>query len=259
MIFKDSRGYLVAESLDSGDSAVRAGLESIFTGHPGKILDYVLANGNCVRSPWQVPWNNPNNFTKDQLKCLVAGLVAIGRHDICELILQAHEARGYFCQNIERDAVGSIKLKRPHAFYKDSKPDTTTAAMKFIWSKFAFEPDHEKLDLSQIIETKMFDSADLMLPNDWEFLMVAAKRKEPGVFGLWFHMQSIKTHAKSAHNEENQMFAECYVLGTIQTYIETNSQFDKRGAKYWSDRNEIEYHLKMKQKIQEITSKQGAA
>lgn len=244
MLFRDSRGYLSAESLDGGDSSVRAGLNSIFTGQPDKILDYVDGQGLCVRNPWQVPWNNPNNFTKDQLKCLVAGLVAIGRHDICEKIYLAHVKRNRFCQNSERDFVGSTKMKWPHAFYKDSNPDTTTAAMKWRWSKFKFEVDDSKLDVSKVIETKMFDSADYMLPNDMEFLRVAAYGNPSGI-GFWWHHQAIKSHANSNHNEESQMFSECFVFGTLKEYFETNHQFDERSFKYWSDRNEIFYHEQM--------------
>ena len=75
MIYRDSSGFLVKGELkDGGDTAVREGLMAVFTGQPGNLLQLVNDQGLCVRHPNQKPWNNPNNFTKDQLKCLVAGL-----------------------------------------------------------------------------------------------------------------------------------------------------------------------------------------
>jgi len=244
MIYKDERGYLVTKSLDGGDTAVREGLMATF-GQPNKILDLVTG-GICVRNPWQPPWNNPNNFTIDQLKCLVAGLYSIGRKDICEQILKAQEDRGYFAQNCERDWPGSTKLTRPHCFYKDSKPDNRTILMDWSWSKFGFEIPAGKIDKNQEIETKYFDHADLLRPNDWEFLKVAAGRKAPGGIGLTWHHAALTSHIKSDYQEQCQMYSECVVMGTKEEFKKTRN-LDSRGGSYWGSegRLEIEYHLLM--------------
>ncbi len=241
MIFTDSKGYLSDRTKDGGDSAVRAGIVAICGGNFHHITDYVQ-NGICVRNPWQEPWNNSKNFTKDQLKLLVAGLFAIGRTDLCREILDAHKKREW-CQSSERDAVGSVKMMRPHAFYKDSKPDATTVPMRFNFKTFKFEV--VGLDKSHTIETKMFDHADMLMPNDWLFLEVAAGVKKPEGFGLWWHRQALSQHANGDHNEENQMFAECFVLGTLRDYVNVNKKWQARNEAYWLDRNEIEYHKMM--------------
>lgn len=248
MIFRDDHGYLSAESKDSGDSAVRAGLWSIFTKEADNIEFYVRS-GWGVRHPLQIPWNNPRNFTKDQLKMLVAGLFAVNRQDLARAIYDNLKG-SWFCPNVERDHVGSVKLKYPHSFYKDSKRteqgytgvDVTTVRMKWSWRKFRFVPDYSKLDERQEIESKMFDGPDLLFPNDWEFLKVAAGLKQPSGVGLWFHRLALKIHARSSHNEENQMFAECFVMGTLKEYVQINPRWRERSLKYWSDRNEVEYH-----------------
>jgi hypothetical protein len=255
MFYYDEKGYLgcpqESGKVDGGDTSVREGLVAIYQ-RPNKILDLVSSDGICVRNPWQEPWNNPNNFTKDQLKLLVAGLFAIGRKDLCLKIYEAHKTRGY-CQNSERDWPGSVKMKIPHAFYKDSKPDSRTHPMKFSFRKFKFEVDPADFDMSETIETKLFDHADVLLPNDWEFLKVAAGIKSPSGFGLWFHRQTIKNHANSDHNEENQMFAECFVMGTLKEYFSINTRFNERNGKYWQiDRDEPEFHemmLRIKQQV----------
>lgn len=211
-LFRDVDGYLSDQSLDGGDSAVRAGLLSVFTGKPDN-LPYYVKNGHPMRHPIQRPWNNWKNFTKDQLKCLVAGLVAIGRQDIIKEII---ENLGFFCPNSERDYPGTTKYPWPHIMTGGDPKDEGK------W--------------------RMFDFADPLLPNDWEFLKVAAGLKKPGGIGLWWHLQALKKHAKSDHNEENQMFCECYVLGTLKQYTELNPRWRARSDIYWSERNETEYH-----------------
>lgn len=229
MIYRDSSGFLVKGELkDGGDTAVREGLMAVFTGQPGNLLKLVDESGICFRHPIQKPWNNPNNFTKDQLKCLVAGLYAIGRHDVIKLIYEAHKERNWFCQNSERDFPGSKKHPFPHYAQDFSKNDE-------LGNDITKKGDPE---------FRWFDHSDLLLPNDILFLQVAARVQERVMFGEWFHNMAIRTHAKSNHDEENQMFSECYVLGTLQKYIELNPLWQSRDWKYWfnSDRNETEYH-----------------
>lgn len=231
MIRHDSSGFLATKTFDGGDTAVREGLMAIFTGKPGKLLDLVDASGICVRHPNQKPWSNPKNFTKDQLKCLVAGLHAIGRADIVRLIYQAHIERNYFCQNSERDFPGSKKgwFQWVQDFSKnDEAGDDVTPKGKPTF--------------------KIFDHADLLFPNDVLTFDKASGFENEKISNQWFktwaHMIALKTHANSNHNEENQMFSECFVLGTLEAYVRLNPRWRARDLAFWSDpdRDEIEFH-----------------
>lgn len=65
MIYKDSNGFPVDQTMDGGDSAVRAGILALCN-HPQKYgIDYnryeVNFSGHFTRHPIQEPWNNPKN------------------------------------------------------------------------------------------------------------------------------------------------------------------------------------------------------
>lgn len=98
--------------LDGGDSAHRTGVLAFC----GSQLDannldkfYLTDSRMMVRHPTQEPWNNPNNCTRDQLIGYLAGCWRSGRIEIAQGLLAAHEARGWFCQDIENDAPGTVK------------------------------------------------------------------------------------------------------------------------------------------------------
>lgn len=95
---------------DKMDSARLAGLMACLN-HPlaPDLSAYVINNDQCVRNPHEFPANNPNNFSRDQLMCLVAGLHAQGRADICAAIYEAAIKRNCRAQNIETDYPGTIK------------------------------------------------------------------------------------------------------------------------------------------------------
>ncbi len=222
---KGFRGCPTKFGVDGGDTAVREGLTAICTGRQSvKMMLLENGEGVCVRNPWQKPWNNPNNFTKDQLKMLVAGFHAIGFDRTNRRIYEAHEKRGH-CQNIERDFPGSAKgwFHRASDFQKLDE-----AGDDIVWDEAS--------------EFRIYDGPDRLLPNDWEFLKVGAAIKKPDGFGLWWHHQALKQHASGGHNEENQMFAECNVMGTLDDYERVNPGWVKRDRIYWSERNELEYH-----------------
>ncbi len=109
MIF-DSQGL----PKDSGasdymDSARLAGLMACF-GHPkAPDMRKYLINGEGVRHPVEFPSNNPNNFTRDQLMCLAAGLKAQGREAEVKVLYDAAVSRFYRAQNSEADVPGSTK------------------------------------------------------------------------------------------------------------------------------------------------------
>lgn len=62
-----------------------------------------------VRCPIEPPADNPNNFSRDQLMLLVAGLHAQKKFYLAECLYDAAKARGYRAQNTEHDYPGTTK------------------------------------------------------------------------------------------------------------------------------------------------------
>lgn len=104
---------------DFADSARLAGLMAL-VGHKdmtrNKLLMYSINNGfDAVRYPFidvaqGISWsNNPKNFTRDQLICLVAGLKKLDCPVPCIRLLASAETRKSRAQNIEDDVPGSVK------------------------------------------------------------------------------------------------------------------------------------------------------
>lgn len=95
---------------------------------------------------------------------------------------------------------------------------------------------------------KIFDHADLLFPNDVLTFDKASgfSKEQTGHhnFKYWVHETALDVHAKSTHDEENQMFCECFVLGTLDKYVDKNPRWRERDRAYWlnSDRDEIEFH-----------------
>jgi hypothetical protein len=101
-----------AKPFDGGDSAHRTGVLAFC----GSELDarnlpkFFLSDASlAVRHPTQEPWNNPNNFTRDQLTGYMAGCWRAGRTDIAKALFFAHEKRGFLCQNFEDNYPGTPK------------------------------------------------------------------------------------------------------------------------------------------------------
>lgn len=253
-LYFDKYGYPVEKSMDGGDSAVKIGIlnmcDSSHVAHD-LILDFVH-NGRGVRHPRQKPWNNSFNFTKDQLKCLVAGLYASGFHSICEEILRAHEDRWFFCQNTERDFVGTTKHFYPHKVrdfekrYVARDPDLVASLQDNAARAGAdtLHIDSEWFVTFRPYEWRMFDGADPLLPNDILFLELAAKRKtfHCEKLGRWFHLKALENHFKSTNLEQNQMIAECFVFDDLRYFL-VDSLWEMKDFRYWSiERGEEEYH-----------------
>lgn len=74
---------------------------------------YIVQDDQAVRHPHEFPADNPGNFSRDQLLCLIAGLHKQGRIDICKKLYEAARSRWGFAQNYEEDVPGS-KKKLPH-------------------------------------------------------------------------------------------------------------------------------------------------
>lgn len=92
----------IAPDQDGGDSAHREGVAAFCNSEPDKKLLDLFEDGKgvMVRHPTQVPWNQSNNCTMDQLRGFMVGCWRAGRTDIAQRLLAAHEARNWHCQNI---------------------------------------------------------------------------------------------------------------------------------------------------------------
>ncbi|MFN9917560.1 MAG: hypothetical protein ACK53L_33555, partial [Pirellulaceae bacterium] len=75
---------------------------------------YENKEGMGMRHPKEYPWNNPLNFTRDQLMPLVAGLDQQNNRKPIKRMFYKHAKRLFFCQNIERDCPGTRKRPYPH-------------------------------------------------------------------------------------------------------------------------------------------------
>lgn len=91
----------IAPDQDGGDSAHREGVAAFCNSEADKKLLPLFEDGKgyMVRHPTQVPWNNTNNSTLDQLRGYMVGCWRAGRYDIAGRLLEAHRARAWFCQN----------------------------------------------------------------------------------------------------------------------------------------------------------------
>ncbi len=219
---------------DEGDSACRWGLLqwADFTAEPMCQPERFMTGwGLCRRSPRQVPWDNPYNFTRDQLVPFVAGLWALGRQDLIRQIFWRHASRLFFCQNFERDAVGTTKYPWPHKFVDDDG--------KTKW--------------------RLFDFADPLLPDVIWYLIRAANLWPLYPFALigvpWF-IFSLSLHAKSEHKEHNQVICQAAICGPyfIRNFVEMVPQWREDLRAYWSGwRNQPEISELIIYKVESIT------
>lgn len=219
MIFYDSYGLPVDVTGDGGDTAMRLGMLAVMGLHVGSRCGDLVNNGVAVRHPYDVPWNNPNNFTRDQLIPLISGLYQLGKYEEVRLLFKAHAKRFFFCQNIERDYPGSRKYPYPHTFINDRGDK----------------------------ETRLFDYADWIFPIDVVYFALCCnyypKLLRPlGIF-LFFFKCLFKAF-KDPLAEENQMICMSMIYGRIAKRIFKffRPQWKASSEYYWGIRNEINYH-----------------
>lgn len=117
MLKRDKNGFICQHDpndpnyMDGGDTARITGLMALLDSMPDQLLlpQFEVSPGEYTRHPRQAPWNNPGNFTRDQLTCYVAGLWKAGRHDIAKRALYGVLKRGLRAQNVEKDYPGTKK------------------------------------------------------------------------------------------------------------------------------------------------------
>lgn len=192
---RDEYGIILDETGDGGDSANREGLYALFSNERNPLDVFEVLPGWITRHPKQVPWDNPKNFSRDQLIPYVAGCYKQGQSDIVRRVFWAHAKRFFFCQNFERDIKGSTKYPWPHNFINDHG----------------------------YAETKAFDFADILLPNDIGHLILCGRLW----YFYWFLPLSylflaltVVTHCRfDESNDEGQILSECVIAGSFFVFL----------------------------------------
>lgn len=222
MLFKDKDGYPVEARLDGGDSAVRMGILALCGKDSDlkKIASYEVESGMLTRHPKQYPWNNPRNYSRDQLMCFLAGLDKLEQRELCRRIFWSRAKSFFFAQNTERDIPGSTKYPYRHCF----------ARME-----------------DGVEECRSFDFADPLMPNNIWAMIKAARIYWLywfAIVGIPFYIISLIGHSKGNHYEENQLICESAINGrwALNLYKRINIKWKDVSLKYWTDRDEIEYH-----------------
>jgi len=168
----DQYGLIVDQTGDGGDScnftctAIALGWEP-----PINAISLFWNKGFPVRHPFDTPWNNPRNFTRDQAIPL---MWVLPPHKIQSFL----DRNPWFFPNFERDYMGTAKKPWPHRFINDRG-----------------EP-----------EFRWFDYADPMTPDFKAMARVLAK-DPPGKIGMeiakYFCRRAILDHCLRAKQDKD--------------------------------------------------------
>jgi hypothetical protein len=91
---------------DGGDSAMKTGIAAFVGSKQDQgNLPRFESEGIMRRhpSPLQAPWDNWRNSSRDQLNAFMAGCWQAQRFDIGQRLFATHTARGFTCQNVDKD------------------------------------------------------------------------------------------------------------------------------------------------------------
>lgn len=231
MIYKDISNYPLSNTIDGGDSCVRASLIKICKHKEREnfVLKDYLKNGLGVRHPSDTPWDNPLNFTRDQLLPLVAALYGLGYYKEVRSLFWSHMRRCFFGQNFQRDFKGTWKFPWPHKVRDFQKTGSVVTFGKSSW--------------------RMFDFADPIWWPDHLWHMIKGGRMYPlyfvGIIGiplLWTKLY-LNTLMSQKNNELNQIFSQAVVAGEwAKNLFKETRDLEISLYRYWgTDRNEIEY------------------
>lgn len=212
MIVRDEHGIIVQHDKnntfykDGGDSARAAGLMAMCGSKTDlMLLNLFIQEGRGVRHPYQNFHNNPNNFTRDQLLCLLAGINSKNSFYIKVVtkdLFWQHAKRLFFCQNTHNQE----GIEKP--WYNGRDP---------------LGPHH----VGMFIKAAGLWWLYWFLPVAWAFML----------------LDMIITRVVSPTRETNQMIAMCAVFGTFWLIL-LNKMFDweLNTKEYWSgwrDQKEI--------------------
>lgn len=210
MLIRDEKGFILDNSKDGGDSANRGGLLALAGGFEN--LDaYVDQDGWCVRHPYQYPWNNKYNFSRDQLIPFTAGLWKQEKHKTVRKIFWAHARRLFFAQNFQRDFPGSWKFPWPHSFTNDKGEN----------------------------ETRSFDFADPLLPDSIWHLICCGRIYALywfGIIGIPWFVLSLWVYCRfNDSDDEGQIISQCRVQGqwAVDLYYSWRSGLYVKLSRYW--------------------------
>jgi len=219
MIYKGMEGFPTDQTGDGGDSSMRAGVLALCGSKYSEEIDYSRyekLSGQLTRHPSDTPWDNPKNFSRDQMLVLVAGLAKLGLTGVIRRVFYARMRQCFFAQNFERDAVGTTKYPWPHIVEG---------------------------------EKRNFDFADPLLPNHVGTLILGGE-----VWWAYFllpicyvvHLLFLTGHMLSKNTEENQQIAECYMYRTLGVYKRFYKNWKPVSENYWGKRHEMEYHIMLR-------------
>jgi len=184
------------EHLDGGDSAHRTGVLAFCNSDIDRknLPAFRISRGVMTRHPTQVPWNNPNNCTRDQLIGYIAGCWRTGRTDIVAELLTAHAQRipPYTCQDIENDKAGPEK--------KDPPIGDPLAPHDIMYFGICAGDTRAFLDLVSQLSL---------------YIAIATAPTKPEA-------------------EINQLLLESIVCGQLDIFIETHANYREALSNYWS-------------------------
>jgi hypothetical protein len=211
---KDSFGFTVDISGDGGDTCRAEGILAVF-GRQNKLI-FCQKDGYGVRHPYQEPWDNPKNFTRDQEICRMAGLYKINTPESrrqARITLWKYAKRLFFANNFERDKVGSKKYPYRHTFINDKG----------------------------ISETRNFDFADLLMPHHIFFIILCSRvycLYPFAIIGWPFFLVDCLFNGKDLDSEQNQKICMLSVYGKFfkWVYFKRNKLWVKQIEYYWETR-----------------------
>lgn len=230
MIKRDQYGIIVQHDpanpsyADGGDSAMRTGLMALCGSgqDSGNLARFNVINQSgsptdlLVRHPYQFPWNNPNNFTRDQLICYAAGAKSSGATNVTKRIFKAAVKRGFRAQNTEYDAPGTIK-------------------------KFPNGPD--LLSPSDVLFLAYTANANRLL-----ILLLS-------IAGIpWFLLTLLVATKINPTGEQNQIICQCLTFGKFDTWLYTklHKSWKAELILYWAGwRGQIEIAQALITKVEE--------
>jgi hypothetical protein len=244
MIYRFKFGYPGSKD-DTMDSAVRISIlcaRKEATDQDKMLMMNYEKDGYGYRCPigFGSAADNRDNLSRDNLIMLIWGLWKCGYTKAIRRLFWRHMFRGFFCQNIDRDFVGSRKRIIPHKWYKDSDPCTDTET---IFNDVKLQPHLSTKDgLKPVtIEKSNFNFRDPLGPQHIYFFIKAAKMWwfYPVAWPLrFFHFLDLFVKREG---EQNQIIAQCDVLGTLKVFKHNYPEWSKWSWKYWYERGETEY------------------
>ncbi|MBK9794668.1 MAG: hypothetical protein IPP60_16610 [Sphingobacteriales bacterium] len=204
-------GYPCADGqthyIDFGDSANKTGHLAFCN----SLLDqnnlhlYENGDGVMVRHPTQIPWNNPNNSTRDQLIAYAAGCWRAGKNEIVQRLLREHQKRTNalglpLCQNTDDNCPNTPKI-------------VTFGGLE------------------------LFVETDVLAPHHIMFLKICAGDKDAykDPIGQLFLQLDIEATTKDVSHEKNQLIVMAIVCGRLDLYVEVHDNYKENILFYWDN------------------------